>query len=96
MKKSKLNPGDRIGYSASFLKSICAGYETAQARGVYVGAYAAMPDKFGRVHWDDEAARIKARQGCFIEQDYCDEVKANGSLVALANIARFGSTSFND
>ena len=96
MAKSKLKPGDRIGYAASFLRNICASYDTAQRRGVYVGPYESMPDKFGRVHWDDESALIAPRQGEYSEQDYCDEIKAKGSLVALSAIARIGSLSFVD
>jgi hypothetical protein len=32
----KLSPGDRVAYSAAFIKQIQAGYETAQRRGVFV------------------------------------------------------------
>lgn len=91
---TKLSPGDRIAYSAKFLKNTGQFTGAApQRRGTYVGLDKRMPN-YARVHWDDEAERIAAREGDFAEQDYCDEIRQNGSLVHANNIARVGSPRF--
>jgi hypothetical protein len=88
------NPGDRVGYAAKFLRNTGQFTGAApQKRGTYVGPDK-HNDKFGRVHWDDEAERIAAGQGNYAEADYCEDVRLNGSLVFLGNIARVGSPRF--
>lgn len=92
---SKLSPGDRIAYSASFLK--CTGQFSGpapQRRGTYLGTYAPLPKSHGRVRWDDQEERIAAKAGQFAEADYCAHVRAEGELVALSAIAKVGSARF--
>jgi hypothetical protein len=93
---SKLNAGDKVAYAAKFLRTISASKGMADRRGVYVGLAPGMEKTHGCVHWDDEAALIASGQGNYAEQDYCDHVRANGSLVALGCIAKVGSVAFND
>ena len=83
---TKLQSGDRIAYSAKFLRN--TGQFTGAVpdrRGIYAGPCAWSP-AHSRVHWDDEAERIAAKQGQYAEQDYCDDVMQNGSLVCTSNI----------
>ncbi len=92
-KETTLKAGDRIAYAAAFLKAIGADYNLAQRRGTFVGFEGPI---FGRVHWDDEDARIAAREGQYAEQDYCDDVRERGSLVGLKSICRVGTARFAD
>jgi len=91
----RLQPGDRVAYAASYLRS--TGQFTGpapQRRGTFLGVYDAMPKTHGRVHWDDQEERIAAGAGQFGEADYRDHVRANGELVSLSAIARVGSPRF--
>lgn len=96
MPKHKFNfkAGDRVAYSAAFLKNTgqFAGY-APQRRGTFASYYEGSP-AHAYVHWDDEAERIAAGQGDFAEMDYCEHVKAHGSLVALSAIAKVGSARY--
>ena len=91
-----LKPGDRIAYTAKFLNNTAQHTGAApERRGTYVGPYAGL-SSHSRVHWDDEADRIASKQGQYAEQDYCDDVAHNGSLVCTKNIARADSPRLND
>ncbi len=93
-KPNKLEKGDRIAYAAKFLRN--TGQFTGPGggrRGTFVSYWTSNPD-FARVHWDDEAAIIASGQGQYGETDYCDDVKAHGSLVHANNIAKVGSPRF--
>ena len=93
-KKQTLSPGDRIAYAAAFLKNTRQHTGAApQRRGTFVRYDVGSPD-FARVHWDDEGEMIAHRIGDFVEQDYCDEIRANGSMVHAKNIAKVGSGRF--
>lgn len=90
---TKLQFGDRIAYGAKFLKD--TGQRTGGAgdrRGVFL-RLDSMPG-YARVRWDDDEAHITAREGYFSEQDYCDEIRVNGSLVHVNVIAKVGSAKF--
>ena len=88
--------GDRVAYSASYLRNTGQFTGTApQRRGTYLGPYEGMPKTHCRVRWDDQEARIAAGVGQFAEADYCDHVRAEGELVALRAIARVGSARFS-
>ena len=92
-------PGDIVGYAARFLRDTGQFTGAApQRRGVFV-SYAPPFEKsgritHGRVHWDDEASLIASGKGDYAEADYCSEIRANGSLVALSAIAKVGSARF--
>jgi hypothetical protein len=91
--KQSLQPGDRVAYSAKFLRNTCQFSGAApQRRGSFVQY---DPNGFGRVHWDDEAQRIAEQEGQFADQDYCNEIAAHGSLVHANNIAKVGSPRFS-
>ena len=94
--KNTFQPGDRIAYAAAFLKNTGQFTGAApQRRGTYVGpAGAGWPDTYGYVRWDDEAERLASGQGDYAEQDYCDAVRANGSIACLPNLAKVGSARF--
>lgn len=83
--------GETIAYTAKFLKN--TGQFTGgagQRRGVFVSLWAADP-RFARVRWTDaDYERLAEQNG----QDYADEAKEHGQLVALANICRVGSARF--
>ncbi len=96
-KPSKLIAGDRIAYAAKFLRN--TGQFTGPSgarRGIFVSyaTYGGHTDNYARVHWDDEAALIASGEGQYGEQDYCDDVRINGSLVHAGNIAKVGSSRF--
>ncbi len=90
--------GDRIAYAASHLRAIGAFTGAAsERRGTFVKyeqPYCGNRITHGRVHWDDEESLIAARCGNFAEEDYCAEIRKNGSLVALSAIAKVGSARF--
>lgn len=91
---AKLTAGDSVAYSAKFLKS--SGQQSGSAgarRGVYIGEWPAAKG-YGRVKWDDVETLIALGQGDFAEADYCAEIRANGSPVPLANLAKIGSGAF--
>jgi hypothetical protein len=97
-KPNKLNAGDRVAYAAKFLRNTLQFTGNApQRRGTFVSytTFGSQTDNYARVHWDDEAAMIASRAGQFAEQDYCDDVRAHGSLVCAANIAKVGSPRFS-
>jgi hypothetical protein len=94
MSKRTLNPGDRIALTAAFLKN--TGQQTGNAgarRGTYLGPQPGMP-AYGRVRWDDAEDMIASGQGSYAELDFCEDVRANGNLICLKNIARVGSAAF--
>lgn len=93
-KLPKLESGDRIAYSAKFLKS--TGQFTGGA-GERRGTFRAYDDGFSpgyaRVTWDDfeaTADRLSDQYGA----DYVDDARANGSVVFAGNIAKVGSARF--
>lgn len=95
MPKSTPTIGARVAYSASHLKN--TGQYTGSAsmrRGTFLGLYPGLEKSHGRVRWDDEAEYIAAGVGQYAEADYCAEVVANGSLVALCAIAVVNSARF--
>ena len=92
----KLNCGDRIAYSAAFLKSVSGDRAMAERRATYLGPYPLLPKTHAYVRWDDQEARIATGAGDYACPDYCAEVRANGSVVALKAIAKVGSARFAD
>ena len=90
---ANLNPGDKIAFTASFLKNTGQFTGTSGARrGVYVKADR-MPG-FARVRWGDEETRIAEGVGNYAEADYCADIREHGSLVCEKNICRVGSDKF--
>lgn len=90
--------GDCIGYAAKFLRNTGQFTGAApQRRGTFVKfepPYCGTQITHGRVHWNDEDELIASKNGNYAEQDYCDDVKCNGALVALSAIAKVGSARF--
>jgi hypothetical protein len=85
--------GDRVAYAAKFLKN--TGQFTGNAgfrRGTFVQVEPRLPSH-GRVRWDDFEAGAAAYAKSYGE-DYVEDARANGQLVALSNIAKVGSARF--
>ncbi len=94
MKKYTFQPGDRIAYAAKFLKDTGQFTGAApQRRGTFLRLDDYLPN-YGFVRWDDIEDVIAAGKGDYAEADYCEEVRRNGSRVALSNVARVGSARF--
>lgn len=94
-KKPNFQPGDTIAFSARFLKD--TGQFTGPSgamRGVFVSYDPGMGERYSRVRWGDEEARIAGGEGDYAEADYCDIVRRLGSLVCTANICKVGSARF--
>ncbi len=91
MKKlPSFNPGDRVAYNVRFLKD--TGQQVGSGgfrRGTFVGPYSASA-AHGRVKWDDlftpEAASLAKCYG----EDWLDDARANGAVVALSALAKVG------
>lgn len=93
-----LKEGDRIAYAAKFLRNTGQFTGSApQRRGTYLGQNTdrGKPDPdFARVRWDDIEALIASGQGQYGDPEYVAEIRANGSLVHINNIAKVGSPRF--
>jgi hypothetical protein len=90
----KLKSGDRVAFSAAHVKNTRMSYDKAQRRGTFMA-----PEGDGnlcRVRWDDEAAMLASGEGYFSQPDYCDDVRANGSLVNMGVICHVKSAKFAD
>ena len=88
----KLKIGDRVAYSAPFLKrmKIHSG-RAAFARGALLSVDAC--GKYCRVRWDDEAGYLALADQ---DADWKDDVRTNGQLAYLSDLARIGSAAFAD
>ena len=93
MAKAKRNlvAGDRVALTAKFLKN--TGQFTGDA-GARRATFIKYEGDFARVRWDDIEATIASGRGQYAEQDYCDDVRANGSMVHADNICKVGSAAF--
>lgn len=93
MKKiARLEPGDRVAYSAKFLKNTGQFTDDAgQRRGTFVKYWG--DDRVARVKWDDfeDRAPYYAKQW---GQDYVDDAREHGQCVLAVNIAKVGSPRF--
>jgi hypothetical protein len=84
----KLNPGDRIAYSAKFLKNIGA---FTGPEGFRRGTLVSIEYELARVKWDDFNYASAAKM---YGSDYADNARDNGQLVNINNIAKVGSARF--
>jgi len=88
-----MKPGDRVAYTAKFLKNIGAHAGSAPERRGLLVKFDEVSPGFARVKWEDFEARsaeLAARYG----QDYVDDVRANGALVNRDVITKVGSSRF--
>jgi hypothetical protein len=89
---SKLIAGDRVAYAAKFLRA--TGQLTGaapQRRGTFLRHDF---NGFCRVRWDNEGEYISSGRGQYADDEYCRDVRENGNLVAITNIAKVGSPRF--
>jgi hypothetical protein len=93
-----LNPGDRVAYSAAFIKQIQADYWTTQRRGTfvkYISAWGPSTSACAIVKWDDQDAALSKKIGCFADDDYVQHtLEHGGTLVNSSVIAKHGSSAF--
>ena len=89
----KPRPGDRVAYTAKFVKNTGGGKHTVDQRGVYVKDDPRTPN-MGYVHWDGEDEYLKAMYAD--DPEYAAHVKENGTWVKLVNICRVGTVRFGD
>lgn len=83
-----LKPGDRVGYTASFVRLAGGGgYDTACRRGTVLK----VVDDFALVRWDDFDPSDYDD-----DPEYRDHVTLSGQRVALRNLAKPGSLAFCD
>lgn len=85
---SKFQHGDRIRFNKKFLQNTMQ--YTGRSpfiKGTFNKKHESM-DHYGYVHWDDEDELIASKQGQYSEEDYCQFVKENGSLICLGNIEK--------
>jgi hypothetical protein len=88
--------GDKVGYTAKWLRSVGAYTGSVPfRRGTFVGMDASMSKQFGRVRWDDIEDYIADGSGQFSDPEYVADVRQNGSLINVGNIAKVGSTKFH-
>ena len=83
--------GDRIAYTAKFLKN--TGQFTGpsgQRRGEFL-KYWEMDSRFARVRWDDFDQGAAAKQ---YGDDYALDATEHGQIVMACNIAKVGSARF--
>lgn len=90
---AKLQNGDTIAYTAKFLKN--TGQFTGNAparRGVFLGICPKMGMPFARVRWNDidYETYTDSQNG----EDYAENIRRNGSVVNVNNIAKVGSAKF--
>lgn len=94
----KLTAGDRVAYSAAFIKQIQAGYETAQRRGTfvkYVSKWGKNVPPYAVVKWDDQDKAIAEQSGQFADADYVYyALEQGGTLVNARVLAKHGSSAF--
>lgn len=93
---SKLQAGDRVAYTARYLRDSCqqAGAVPLR-RGTYAGPYAGAKG-YSLVKWDDTAVRIAARSGQYADPEYAQWALANGEMCPDAIIAKVGSARYAD
>lgn len=93
---AKIQSGDRIAYSAKFLRDTCQHTGNApKRRGEYLGVYDAMPDQYSRVKWDDMEALIASGQGQYADLEYCEEIRRRGQIVSNTAICKVNSAKFS-
>ena len=85
-----MKPGDRIAYTAKFLRQIGGRYEEGQRRGTFLGPHPRLK-KFVYVRWDDEDLSDYTD-----DPEYQESVRENGQMVLAVNIAKVGSVRFGD
>jgi hypothetical protein len=85
-KKNVIAIGTRVALSANFLRN--TGQQVGSA-GSRRGTVLSMDNIFARVRWDDapDYTALAKQWG----EDYADDVRANGSMVNLGNLAAVGS-----
>lgn len=82
---TKLIPGMRIAYTRDFAKMFGNNCDVAQRRGTYLGPMS--PDgSLVRVRWDDIDEAAYAAMAKQYGQDYADDARENGCVVAACNI----------
>lgn len=92
---STLVAGDRIAYTAKFLKNTGQYLgPSGDRRGTYIGPALGFPPHFCRVRWDDIEAIIASGEGQFGDAEYVAGVRADGSLMHSGNIAKVNSPKF--
>ena len=92
----KLQPGDRVAYSAYFLRQISAHTGCMPFRqGHYLGPDPVAPATHSRVFWDDIPKLIAAKRGYYGSEDFAEECTKNGEMVATSAIARVGSAKYS-
>lgn len=93
MTKAKFQTGDRVAFSAAFLRD--TGQQAGPAgfrRGTYIGVAAGWP-AHARVKWDDDDARIASGVGQYGDPEYAADVRLNGSIAAFDALAKVGPNS---
>jgi hypothetical protein len=89
------NIGDRVAYTAKFLKNIGAFTGSfGQRRGTLV-AVPSGRDELARVRWDDFESNAKHLAEQYGD-DYVEDARNNGQMVNINNIAKVGSARFAD
>jgi hypothetical protein len=88
-KKNIIAAGTRVALSGNFLRN--TGQQTgpaAQRRGTVLSLEGTL---FARVRWDEptDYTALAMQWG----DDYADDVKANGHMVNIANLAAVGSSA---
>lgn len=92
-------PGDRVGYSAKFLRSIGADHDTASVRGTFVKwrndveKRESFMDMMCFVRWDDEDLRLDDWAD---DPEYQQHIRDNGQMVNAQNIAKVATVAFCD
>lgn len=89
--KTKFQAGDRVALSAQFLKS--TGQRTgfaAHRRGSFLKIEGT---EFARVRWDDEGEVLYSAMALQWGNDYADDIRANGSLININNLAKVGANT---
>ncbi|WP_316196630.1 hypothetical protein [Bradyrhizobium sp. SZCCHNS3053] len=90
---AKLQTGDRVAYSAAFLKNTAQHTGFApQRRGTFVKLWESNPD-FARVKWDDFEASVPQLIRSY-DADYVADAREHGQLVHIKNVAKVGSAAF--
>jgi hypothetical protein len=91
---TNLVAGDRVAYTAKHLRN--TGQLTGSAssrRGTYLRE-CSWSDNYCHVMWDDTDYQIANKIGDFVEPDYCEEIKKNGSPAPIGIICKIGSAKF--
>jgi hypothetical protein len=88
--RQPLVPGDRVAYTAAFVRQLGCRYEDGQRRGTFL-SYRPGDDLFGFVRWDDENLSQHDH-----DPEYREHVRELGMMICLANICKPESCRFGD